>query len=191
MAEIILINGKKRSGKDFFAEKLQEELYKNQFTSEIIAFADPIKDIIAKTFNISDEDLDNFKNDKIKIAAKLPKMDGYDCYEITDFRKVLQNFGTEAMKTHFGEDVWVNLLRDKVNKSNVDYVIVPDFRFLSENISSISIKIENKDVEEGDGHRSETELDNFHFRIVIENTGQPDLTDQVQEVVRKIKDNIL
>ena len=126
--KIILINGKKRSGKDYFARLLQDELYKNKKTSYVIGFADPIKEIISKTLNVSLSDLDTFKNDKEKIIVR---KNGFQEI-ITDFRQVLQTFGTEAMKPIFGDDIWVQLLIKKAKESNVDYVIVPDFRFLCE-----------------------------------------------------------
>ena len=182
--KIILINGKKRSGKDHFARLLQEELYKQHKTSEIIAFADPIKDILAMTFNLSDEQLDKLKNDEAPIIIR---EDGYQKIVAT-FRSVLQNFGTDAMKKWFGESVWSNVLLERASNSHTDYVIVPDFRFLIEDIGGITIKIRNDEIEKNctDNHRSENELNDYEFDYVIDNTGFPDLTEEVQEFVREI-----
>lgn len=188
MTHVILINGKKRSGKDFFAEKLQEELYKNKKTSEVMSFADPIKEIISTTFNITKEQLDDYKNDKNKIAVVKSNDLTVDYSVMTDFRTVLQNFGTEAMQTTFGQDVWVDLLRNKAKESDVDFVIVPDFRFLQEYISPLTVKIRNDEIDNAcaDKHASENELNDFEFMFEIDNSGQPDLTDQIQKFVKDI-----
>jgi len=184
LTQIILINGKKRSGKDYTASVLQEELYKNKKTSETLSFAGPIKDIIAESFRISHEDLDNFKNDEESIIVR---KDGMQTV-LTDFRKILQNFGTEAMKKYFGDDVWVKLLLEKANKSFVDYVIVTDFRFPEEYINeAITIRIKNSDVDYSkDPHLSETSLNDFVFDHTIDNTGYRDISSDISELVNKI-----
>lgn len=184
MAKIILINGKKRSGKDWTAKLIQEELYKQHKTSEIMSFAGPLKEIVADSFNISLELLDELKNDGEPIVARV---DGFQVI-ISDFRLFLQRFGTEAMKKQFGDDIWVRLLKEKSEKSPVDYILVPDFRFLIEEISDITLKIRNDEIDNAnkDFHPSETQLDNFNFKYVIDNTGKPDLTEQVREFVQKI-----
>jgi len=182
--KIILINGKKRSGKDYFARLLQDELYKNKKTSYVIGFADPLKDIIAKSLNVSLVDLDTFKNDKEKIIVR---KNGFQEI-ITDFRQVLQTFGTEAMKKYFGEDVWVKLLLSQAHSSHVDYVIVPDFRFLSEEISEITVKIRNDEIDNAckDSHRSENELNDFKFSYTIDNTGYRDIEEDVKDFVKEL-----
>lgn len=182
--KIILINGKKRSGKDYFARLLQDELYKNKKTSYVIGFADPIKEIISKTLNVSLSDLDTFKNDKEKIIVR---KNGFQEI-ITDFRQVLQTFGTEAMKPIFGDDIWVQLLIKKAKESNVDYVIVPDFRFLCEKISPITVKIRNDEIDNAckDSHASENELNDFKFSYTINNSGYRDINNEVKDFVKDI-----
>ena len=182
--KIILINGKKRSGKDFFASKLQEELYKNKKTSEIMSFADPLKDIVAKTLNVSLEELDQFKNDKEPIIVR---KDGFQEI-VTDFRKALQIFGTEAMKPYFGNDVWSNLLLERAKNSKVDFILVPDFRFKVEEISEYTVKIRNDEIDNAckDLHPSETELNDFNFKYTINNSGNPDLTEQINNFIRTV-----
>lgn len=185
--KLILVNGKKRSGKDYFAELLKFQLEKEGKVAAVMSFADPLKDIIADTFEISAEDLDEFKNApesyKIDIPTTTPAI-----YTETDFRKVLQRFGTEAMKKWFGEDVWVELLINRAQNSEAEYIIVPDFRFFSEAIpGAVTIKIKNDDVDNsGDVHRSETELDTFEFQHVIDNTGYRDISDDARFIAKVI-----
>lgn len=183
--KLILINGKKRSGKDYFAELLAEELNNEGYSAEILSFADPIKDIIAQTFDISSEELDQFKNDAESIIVR----NGGNQKIISNFRLILQRFGTEAMKEYFGEDVWVQLLLQRANEADVDFVLVPDFRFEIEAIDDgITVKIRNDEIEKNctDNHRSENELNDFIFDYTIDNTGYKNITNDVQELVKQM-----
>ena len=136
MAKVILINGVKRSGKDYSAQILKEELESRVKKVEIFHFAAPLKQIIADTFELSLKDLDKMKNNpddynlmgRTRLGAKtLDKL-----FMEFNFRTILQRFGTEAMRPHFGKDVWAKLLVDKVKRSDADVILVPDFRFLEE-----------------------------------------------------------
>jgi len=181
--QLILVNGKKRSGKDFFAQTLKAEFEKLGKTAEVMSFAEPLKDIIAETFDITHKQLDDWKNLAEPVGTIRQKMSGVDYTVLTDFRLILQKFGTEAMKKWFGEDVWVRLLASRAYNSTVDFIIVPDFRFLSEDVpGAITVKIKNADFDNaGDTHRSETELDNFEFMHYIDNTGYPNIEQTVSE----------
>jgi len=176
----ILINGKKRSGKNFFATLLQGELKNLGYSSRIVAFADPIKDIISKSFGISINELDDYKNSCTDILAR--------SLILTNFRSLLQNFGTEAMQSQFGADVWVNLLKEKTKKENEDFIIVPDFRFLIEHIpDSITVKILNKNTDiDRDSHRSENELNDFKFHYYIDNSVHKNILAEVKLFTSKI-----
>jgi len=192
-SKIILINGKKRSGKDYTAQKIKEVLEDEGFFVEIIAFADPIKEIIATTFGMSLELLNIFKNNKQKIyvekqnATEDEMFLGDNLVQISDFRTILQRFGTEGMQGTFGKNVWVDLLKRKVHFSCCDYVIVPDFRFNAEDIGDYSVNIFNSEIiDAGDSHASENELNNFKFDFLINNTGRPDLTSQIQILMGRI-----
>ena len=186
--QLILVNGKKRSGKDYFAQILKGELAKVGKTADVMSFAGPIKEIIAETFDISLQDLDDYKNQARACGISHSKMDGYEFEKLTDFRLILQKFGTEAMKKFFGEDVWVKLLAERAFKSTADFIIVPDFRFLTEDVpGAITVKIKNANFDNSkDLHRSETELDNFTFMYTFDNTDYPDITKDVQKFVKEL-----
>ena len=161
----ILINGKKRAGKDFFASLLYAELVRAGYTVAVLSFADPIKDIMSVALNCTHDELNEFKNNKAPIYIQNK--------HVSDARQVLQNFGTEAMKKYFGEDVWVNLLRSRAEKTNADIIIVPDFRFFSEHLpGSTTVRVLNRDISgTSDAHRSENELNEFKFDYELDNTG--------------------
>jgi len=182
MNKIILIGGKKRAGKDYTARKIQNELSSIGLSAQVMAFADPIKDIICTTLRIGPEHLDGLKNNKEGVF--IYERDHY--VQLTNFRSILQNFGTDAMKKYFGENVWVDVLKKNAQESKADYVIVPDFRFLCEEIGSLSIYVKNDGVVDNDSHRSENELNNFKYTFEIDNTGYRDINQDVKELVQKI-----
>jgi hypothetical protein len=185
MTTVIMINGLKRSGKDHVAGIIAS-LYENV---KILSFADPLKQIVADTFPITREELEDYKNDKVSIYIN---DENGDFIKISDFRLVLQLFGTEAMKKQFGESVWADRMVDKIDtiekEVNEDVIyVIPDFRFTIEDkqvkeycekndINYVTINIINNDLETDDLHSSETELrdNDFQFTYSLDNTGYPE-----------------
>ena len=152
MLYVILVSGYKGSGKNHISKLLSEKIE----NSTVMSFAEPLKDIISITLGISHNELDTAKNKSEPIGA-------------TDYRTVLQQFGTEAMKKHFGEDVWVNLLISKLPKSGV--VIISDWRFKSEYkgvkaLDNVEVNYDHKP----DNHPSEREIEDFMFDFRMDNT---------------------
>lgn len=165
MKNIILINGKKRSGKDFFTEIFLSNV-KNGVR---IAFADKVKEILATTFGISVQEFDNLKNTDPK------------------YRKIIQRFGTDAMQTIFGKDVWVKFVVDFINSSNYDYYLIPDFRFEHEFINIDGCKTTTIKILGGDGdtHISENGLNDFNFDYVLDNTKKDvSFKDEILKVIQ-------
>lgn len=188
MTKIILINGKKRSGKDFYASHIVQKLKERGKSAEIMSFADPLKEIICKTFDISLETFNEYKNEKTNLYTQRKKLTGYDYDSVIDFRTLIQRLGTEGIKPIFGESIWADLLYKKAENSESDYVIVPDFRFLSEDIPNYcTIHIINDDVDHNDSHASENELNDFSFDIIVDNTGYPDISKNINIILDIIK----
>lgn len=183
---IVLINGKKRAGKDFLAEAVQKGLEQQGINTELLSFATPIKEILATTLGISLEMLDILKNDESEIVAKY----NGDEVPLGTGRTLPQRFGTDAMTEHFGKNVWVNYLQGKVNETDAQVILVPDFRFPSEAISPFTVKVYNFDLVSTDTHVSENALDNFEFLWEVDNTGHLDLTQEVDELVKRIKQEL-
>lgn len=184
--KIILISGKKRAGKDFIGSIIQRKLEEQGKTVARVAYADSVKDIICATFGISREMLDDLKNTKAEIYIKdtavvqNPKTSNV-FRKISDFRLLLQRFATEGMRAEFGENVWVQAFKNKVQRlesEGVEYIIVPDWRFFAEaledNENVFRIRIKGMYDADADNHRSETELDNYDkFDLVIDNSKHP------------------
>lgn len=124
-----MINGRARSGKDYTADLLQDELVKFGYTVDRVSFAEPMKQIIATTFGIHLDELDYYKNERLPVLVQ--EEDGDEKY-LTNFREVLQRFGTEAMKPVFGDDVWAKIGTSKALHSETTFTIISDYRFDTE-----------------------------------------------------------
>lgn len=181
MKNVILINGAARSGKDTVARMMKDFLKSNNQTVEILSFAEPLKQIIASTFNISLEDLEEFKNKSDRYEVHRVDTHSFILHQKTNFRKILQRFGTEGMKPVFGENIWARLLAEKANKSSSNWIIVPDFRFNIEyeemlkfqalevyNVYAFEVLSDRGEIKEST-HSSERELDDFEFDYTIDN----------------------
>ena len=174
---IIQIGGFKRSGKDTISQMIANHYQSSGKLVDILHYADPIKQIAASIFDISLEQLDDFKNNK----TELWRFDQFEnAYKVTDFREVLMKIGNEAIKPIFGNDVWQKIIHEKIEKSEADIIIMPDFRFKVEHIpNAVTIRIINDDIINDTDHPSETELIDFDFDMLIDNTNYHQTQEEV------------
>lgn len=172
---IILISGFKRSGKDFTAQLLKDKLIAKNKTVEVLSFAYPMKRIICDTLSISMEQLDEIKNS----AYTLTYSDDEESHYMTNGRKLLQHFGSDAMKPWFGEDVWGMLAEKAISKDiDAEFVLIPDFRFPIEYLylkecdkyNIVTLRINDDNIVNTDVHSSETSMLEFSFDYTIDNT---------------------
>jgi len=174
---IVLIGHKKRQGKDTFAQLLIEELAFRGVNTKKFAFADAMKDIVADMFDIDRNTLDYYKNKSESIV--------FDS-KTTDFRKILQRFGSGKMKELFGKTVWVDVVRKQFDKDSVN--IVTDFRFPEEYIKgAFTIKVD-RGIKDNDEHISEKALDDFNFDYVVDNSGS---LEDLRKEAKKVADLIV
>lgn len=178
---VILVSGHKRVGKDSISNMLEELLD----SSILYSFATPVKNILATTLDISVPTLDLLKNEETPLCFDNGK-------SFTDFRAILKNFANEAMKKWFGDNVWVDVF---LNKSfNEKFIIVTDWRFNieHENIikqydNVVTIRVHSDKMLNTDNHSSETELNNFDFDYIIDNTAKDHtVTPQVIDIAQKL-----
>lgn len=172
MAKLILVSGKKRSGKDYSAGLLAESLRSRGHSVEVKSFAEPMKQIMSVIFGVSLGTIETAKNEphNFPVVMTQSNTESNAIRFSTDMRQILQKFGSDAMKPIFGNDVWVRLMDQYVQSSSADFIIVPDFRFLIEHIpSAITVRIKCNLAESTDQHVSEIELDNFAFDYVLNN----------------------
>ena len=186
---IIQIGGFKRSGKDTISKMIANHYQSSGKLVDIFHYADPLKQIAASIFNISLEQLDEFKNSK----TELWRFDQFDnAYQVTDFREVLMKIGNEAIKPVFGNDVWQKIMWEKIEKSEADIIIIPDFRFTVEDIpNAVTIRIINDDIVNDTYHPSETELIDFDFDMSIDNTNYRQTQEEVSYYCEQMIDNYI
>ena len=166
---LIMVSGYKRSGKDYVSEvmlQLTEE-------SQVLSFAEPLKDIMAITLGVSKDTLENLKN--VGVAVGTHDNYGHVDEIATNARAILQRFGTEAMKKHFGDSVWSDLLVSKMPEYGT--VIISDWRFKVE-VDTLrrygkvhTVRVHDHTLVAGD-HASEHELDDYDFEYHIDNTAK-------------------
>jgi len=166
--KVILIAGLARAGKDTVADMLADKIDKTYR----LAYAEPMKAILADTLGLSLEDLELRKNSNLYAHR------GY-----------LQRFGQKC-KEYFGENCWGEIVERQVEHLPNDGVaILSDFRMPIEYIDgAITIKVVNPKVKSTDKHISENALTNFNFDITIVNDSTLEqLEDKVQDVVNRLE----
>jgi len=192
MKTVILINGLPRAGKDTVADFIVDN-----FNYTKMSFATPLKSVIAGTFGISLEDLETMKNntDEYGVEIKVyPNNQPQQVLKYTNFREILQKFGTEGMKPEFGNSVWGDLLYKKVLESDQKLFVVPDYRFIVEyqpqdNIKIIRILVLDDRELPTEGHASDVELyqNNVKFDYTINNTGTLiELEEKVNSIIKEL-----
>lgn len=164
--KVLLIAGQKRSGKDTLAQLIADELNRLGKKTSVKSFAYPMKEIMAVTLGVTQQELEDLKNDSDN-----------------PHRGYLQRFGTEGMKPWFGKRVWTDLAMQSVNDSSSEIIIFADFRFPEEGIyfptyhNTTTLKVHRPGLtsDSADMHISERALENYLFDRDVVNDG--DLTD--------------
>lgn len=124
---IIGVCGLIGSGKGTVADYLVEA---HGFTK--LSFADALKDAVAVLFSW-DRALLEGDTEESRAWREKPNdfWSGIFGREITP-RYILQVFGTECMRNGFHDDIWVNLVKEKLLAEPNQNFVIPDTRFLNE-----------------------------------------------------------
>lgn len=184
---IIQILGFARAGKDWTASQLKSYFESQGKSVEVMSYAAPMKSIVSTMFDITKSQLDEFKNNPNDYLVNVA--DPYDgtVESSTNFRRILQNFGNEAMKSEFGDSVWADLMLKNINQSTADIVIIPDCRFEVELsiVGGITVRVINNDLTPMN-HASETELLHFQCDLSINNTGHQASSEFIERLGERI-----
>jgi hypothetical protein len=200
--KIIGIHGPSRSGKDTICQILLEEFPLIKFQRQ--GFADALKISAALALGLrgpNDHDAELLaKMDKIKESGEIKTPFG-----TISGRQFLQNYGTEAHRTMFDEDFWVDaVIPDpsfpRLMVSGVirdaDVLLIPDVRYQNEIQRVIDAggylwKVNKKVNGNITGHASETELEARWDRVIDNNGTLDDLRSDVKNAFNKIANQII
>lgn len=174
---IIGLCGEQGSGKDTVANILISE-----YGFVKLTFASTLKDVVAILFSwprdlleglteesrLWRETVDDFWSAKLSIPSFTP-------------RKALQMIGTDLFRIHFNNDIWINIIENKIgamlkNNPNTN-IVISDCRFTNEfslikqfsDSHIIMILRENNNSINKLYHSSETEWINYNFDVILQN----------------------
>lgn len=167
---LIGIMGRKRSGKDASAARLIAAHGYTRF-----ALADPMRAALLAL----DPVLDSFGPHTFRLSDLVEDVGWEAAKEDGEVRRLLQRFGTEMGRQHFGEDFWVDLAFRQIDAFNGP-VVVTDVRFPNEaeaieSRGGVLLHLERPSLPVNtDSHASENALADFTPHAVIVNDGDLD-----------------
>ena len=169
--KVILISGKKRSGKDYTGAMMVEKLTGRGYKVESLSYAKPLKDYACDLLGLSPIELETRKN-----------------VEGSFERLFLQRLGS-LFRNVVNVNFWVNKAIESIKKSNADVIVITDCRYpneiqpLEELFETHTFRIESNDVDLDDTHESETALDEYPFDMHIFNEKDESLDSIIEAVL--------
>ena len=188
---VIQLLGFARSGKDWTASQLKAYFESQGKSVEIMSYAAPMKRIAATLFDITLEQLDNYKNHPLEYVIDITQLSEFkvpvDIHN-TDFRRFLQLLGNDAIKPIFGDDVWAKLAKANIDKSTADIIIIPDCRFTVElnEVGGTTVRIVNNSLPPPMNHPSELELLNYVTHYSLDNTDHSLTSEDIETIAQRI-----
>jgi hypothetical protein len=193
---LFVFSGKGRSGKDTAASMLCEVIKSDNLTVLTIAYADFLKEILSKCFNLTHDQLYG-KLKEIPIEGLKRNTGAFLEHNIYwTPRELLQYLGTDIMRS-IDSNCWINVVKNFVDTySNYDNIIITDGRFNDEidwviEREGIHIHMERTERSfiNGTSHASETSLsgftDNDNTYIVYNDDSLEDLKNKITSIWRK------
>lgn len=170
--KVVCISGKAQHGKDTMAQMMKRILEDSYGKSVlIIRYADQLKFILREYY-----DWDGVKDER--------------------GRSLMQTVGTDLARKA-DPDIWVKYVMRflAVFGTDFDYVLIPDCRFTNEieypksHIpGTVSVRVIRPGFDNGltgiqKAHASETELDDYDFDYVVENTSFVALSESARKII--------
>jgi hypothetical protein len=202
---IILMCGKKQSGKDSLANAIIEAYPQYNFVK--CGFADELKEMTINLFGLKRELIYGTNEDKNTLTeytwADMPHIEtafseffglGKAADQYLTYREFLQELGTNIMR-QINPNCWVNALVKKVEKYAHDtnnHCLIIDGRFpqeidAMENLGAKSIRLARNVF--NDQHESETALDNYQdFDYIVDNQNESfeDTKTKILQITNKL-----
>lgn len=188
---VIQLLGFARAGKDWTASQLKAYFESQGKSVEIMSYAAPMKRIAATLFDITLEQLDNYKNHPLEYVIDITQLSEFkvpvDIHN-TNFRRFLQLLGNDAIKPEFGDDVWAKLAKANIDKSTADIIIIPDCRFTVElnEVGGTTVRIVNNSLPPPMNHPSELELLNYVTHYYLDNTDHSLTSEDIETLAQRI-----
>lgn len=124
--KIVALNGTIGSGKDTFSDVFINNGWKR------VSFAGTLKDAVSVIFGWNREMLEGSTPEARKIREEIdPYWSAKFGKDITP-RYILQYFGTDVLRSHLHNDIWINSLERQILQLDSDKIIVTDCRFPNE-----------------------------------------------------------
>ena len=185
---VIQLLGQARSGKDWTASQLKAYFESQGKSVELYSYAAPMKQIAAGLFDISLDQLDDYKNNPERVHTRLVDMASNSYSLKTNFRQFLQRLGNEAIKPIFGDNVWAKLAKENIAKSTADIIIIPDCRFAVElnEVGGTTVRIVNNSLPPPMNHPSELELLNYVTHYSLDNTDHSLTSEDIETIAQRI-----
>lgn len=165
-------NGK-TAGKTEFAKRFIEN--NPNKACEILNFSNPLKNMTKEL--LSYLGVDNI-NEKLYGSEKEKIID--DLYVST--RYIMQTLGTDWGRELIDDKLWVKAFNKRLNQIESDIVINDSVRFINEILyinqlkKSLTVKIKKPELEVDDNHKSEKEIsDQFYDIVIINDAGITEL----------------
>lgn len=193
--KIIGISGKAGAGKDTCANILAKHYITKGLVSQILYFADPLKQTLITDFGLLYQQVYGTQEDKNTLTVyKWSDMPGViimdkdgnnpicpinypeikvlreDSYMTA--REFMEYYGTNIMRK-IKNNYWADKTRDRIVAAAADLVLIPDTRFINEvevikKLGGIVVRLTRGDY--NNKHISNTALDNYEkFDIVLDN----------------------
>ncbi len=124
--KLVAINGTIGSGKDTFSQVFID----NGFYR--ISFAETLKDAVAAIFGWDREMLEGTTDEARKIREQPDEYWSNKLGRDVTPRWVLQNLGTDVLRRHFHDNIWVFAAENKIRNLPHERVIITDCRFQNE-----------------------------------------------------------
>lgn len=158
--KLIGVSGRKRSGKDSFAERLTTA---HGFTR--VAFADPMRELALA--------LDPLISEGWRLSELVDAFGWEGAKENPEVRRTLQRLGTEGGRKVLGENIWVDTAMTTAHAIGGP-VVFTDVRFPNEaqavkRAGGVVVRIERQGLPAGDLHSSETAMDDWLFDFIVHN----------------------
>jgi hypothetical protein len=177
---LIGIIGRKYYGKDTVADYIV-----NKFGYTKVSFATPLKESTRPIFGFSDEQLYGDLKDTIDPFWGIPP------------REVFKFLGTDVYRNNIEtilpkmkNDFWLKVFDHKYK--NIDKLVIADVRFPNEaqyiiDNGGFLIKL-NRNIENNDGHESETSIDNINnYHVLVENNADiPSLYAEINIIITNL-----